>query len=50
MSAELSYSKLATPADYVKHGWVLVPIPRGLKGPKRKGWNKWPATIRTASW
>ena len=26
-------------ADYVEHGYALVPIPRGEKGPKIKGWN-----------
>ena len=28
------------PADYVRHGWLLVPIPSGSKGPQHKGWNK----------
>ena len=26
-------------ADYVEHGYALVPIPIGEKGPKGKGWN-----------
>lgn len=26
-------------ANYVEHGYALVPIPRGEKGPKSKGWN-----------
>ena len=26
-------------ADYVEHGYALVPIPRSEKGPKSKGWN-----------
>jgi putative DNA primase/helicase len=26
-------------ADYVRHGFVLVPIPNGQKGPTGKGWN-----------
>jgi hypothetical protein len=26
-------------ADYVEHGYALVPIPKGEKGPKIKGWN-----------
>jgi hypothetical protein len=26
-------------ADYVEHGYALVPIPKGEKGPKGKGWN-----------
>ncbi len=26
-------------ANYVEHGYALVPIPKGEKGPKGKGWN-----------
>lgn len=34
--------------EYVRDaGWALIPIPRGSKGPKIKGWNKAPNTIRT---
>ncbi len=25
---------------YIRHGWSLVPIPNGTKGPKAIGWNK----------
>lgn len=25
---------------YIRHGWSLVPIPAGTKGPKARGWNK----------
>ena len=24
---------------YIRHGWSLVPIPMGTKGPTHKGWN-----------
>ncbi len=24
---------------YIRHGWALVPIPHGTKGPTHKGWN-----------
>lgn len=24
---------------YIRHGWSLVPIPPGTKGPAHKGWN-----------
>lgn len=24
---------------YIRHGWSLVPIPQGTKGPQHKGWN-----------
>lgn len=30
---------MTSPVDYVRHGWVLVPIPEGQKGPTAKGWN-----------
>lgn len=26
-------------ADYVRHGWALIDIPRGQKGPRAHGWN-----------
>ena len=26
--------------SYIRHGWSLVPIPPGSKGPTTKGWNK----------
>ncbi|KKL44621.1 hypothetical protein LCGC14_2363870, partial [marine sediment metagenome] len=25
--------------QYIEHGWLLVPIPPGQKGPRTKGWN-----------
>jgi len=25
---------------YIRHGWKLVPIPQGTKGPRTPGWNK----------
>ncbi len=28
------------PANYIRHGWKLVPIPPGSKGPRAKGWNR----------
>lgn len=30
---------MTSPADYVRHGWALVPIPSGEKGPTSKEWN-----------
>lgn len=30
---------MTSPVEYVRHGWVLVPIPKGQKGPTGKGWN-----------
>jgi hypothetical protein len=33
-------------ADYVDHGYALVPIPLGEKGPKGKGWNTRENAIR----
>ena len=32
-------------ANYVEHGYALVPIPKGEKGPKGKGWNERENTI-----
>lgn len=26
--------------SYIRHGWKLVPIPQGTKGPTTKGWNR----------
>ena len=26
--------------SYIRHGWSLVPIPQGTKGPKTRDWNK----------
>lgn len=34
-----------TPIDYVRHGWALVPIPSGQKGPVGSGWNTREACI-----
>jgi len=32
-------------ANYIRHGWKLVPIPAGTKGPQLKGWNLQQNTI-----
>lgn len=32
--------------QYIQHGWVLVPIPPGTKGPTSKGWNDMTAPQR----
>lgn len=34
---------------YIRHGWSLVPIPTGTKGPRTKGWNKKENAIRNQS-
>lgn len=26
--------------QYIRHGWGLVPIPQGTKGPQHRGWNR----------
>ena len=31
--------------EYLAHGWALVAIPRGKKGPRHEGWNKQENTI-----
>jgi hypothetical protein len=32
---------------YIRHGWSLVPIPAGTKGPRTAGWNQREATLRS---
>lgn len=32
---------------YIRHGWSLVPIPAGTKGPKMSGWNRREAALRS---
>ena len=34
---------------YIRHGWKLVPIPPGTKGPRSYGWNKAGAEIQSQS-
>lgn len=34
---------------YIRHGWSLVPIPLGTKGPRAKGWNTREAALRSQS-
>ena len=32
---------------YIRHGWSLVPIPQGTKGPRTPGWNKKENALRS---
>jgi len=32
---------------YIRHGWSLVPIPSGTKGPRTPGWNKKESAIKS---
>jgi hypothetical protein len=32
---------------YIRHGWSLVPIPPGTKGPRTPGWNLKPNALKT---
>jgi hypothetical protein len=32
---------------YIRHGWSLIPIPPGTKGPQTKGWNQRDAALRS---
>jgi len=34
---------------YIRHGWALVPIPHGTKGPRNTDWNKREAALKTQS-
>jgi hypothetical protein len=36
--------------EYVAHGWVLVPIASGKKGPTRKGWNARERCVVPPAW
>ena len=35
-------------AQYLQHGWKLVPIPPGSKGPNTTGWNLPENTLKSA--
>lgn len=35
--------------SYIKHGWKLVPIPSGTKGPTHKNWNKEENSLKSSS-
>jgi len=35
----------SSPATYVRHGWKIIPIPQGTKGPTTRGWNRPENTI-----
>lgn len=39
-----------TPLEYVAHGWALVPIPKGRKGPLEEGWNERERCVVPAAW
>lgn len=39
-----------TPADYAAHGWVLVPIALGKKGPTGKAWNQRERCVVSPTW
>ncbi|OBQ31631.1 MAG: hypothetical protein AN487_23865, partial [Anabaena sp. CRKS33] len=32
---------------YIRHGWSLVPIPPGTKGPRTTGWNRRESALRS---
>src|SRR4051794_2501075 len=36
----LGTAKTPSGVDYVRHGWALVHIPTGLKGPTHPGWQE----------
>ncbi len=35
--------------SYIRHGWALVPIPSGTKGPQHRGWNKVDACLKDST-
>lgn len=34
-------------ADYISHGWQIVPVPEGSKGPRAGGWNTRSAALQS---
>lgn len=41
---------MSSPTDYAAHGWALVPIPQGKKGPTAKGWNTRERCVLPETW
>jgi hypothetical protein len=39
----------ASADSYIRHGWALVPIPMGTKGPRTVGWNRKEAALTSAA-
>ena len=42
-------NSIPTPIDYVRRGFALIPIPRGTKGPRERGWQTEAKAIRSES-
>lgn len=49
MSIPKTIQHPASADAYMRHGWALVPIPYGTKGPTRRGWNQREAMLTTAA-
>lgn len=49
MNASTVQQHPATVDAYLRHGWSLVPIPPGTKGPTRQGWNRKERTIQSSA-
>jgi len=47
MTTESVAQHPASADAYIRHGWSLVPIPSGTKGPKLAGWNQRGAALRS---
>lgn len=49
MSAVQVQQHPASVDAYIRHGWSLVPIPPGTKGPRTPGWNRPEAALKSQS-
>lgn len=49
MNPTIVHQHPATVDAYLRHGWKLVPIPPGTKGPTRSGWNREERTIQSSA-
>jgi hypothetical protein len=47
MTQSVTVQHPASVDAYIRHGWSLVPIPPGTKGPRTKGWNLRESALRS---
>ncbi len=48
MSSSSTVQHPASVDAYIRHGWSLVPIPHGSKGPQTHGWNRREAALQSS--
>jgi len=49
MTSSITAQHPASVDAYIRHGWSLVPIPRGSKGPQTQGWNRREAALQSSA-